>query len=265
MMRALIRTAGLAFALALGPLVGEIPEAHRRHFDEDGRLRWVPPPDPKVEELADGRLRIDDLILDPRSRSVLVPVALNARPDEELEYLLVHENGKVHESLLRTAVPPTYLHSALLLLGVEQTPKPGDDPETPDTAPPSQIDQTWLRQTRAPEGPPVRLELVLTPENGRTRAYPVEAFVTDLSRDAPIEASHWVYNGSRFNEGIFLAEVEGSFASLITDPAALVNYTGPGRTDDLNWVARAHPDAFPSQKAPLHLRLTLLDAAGRRE
>lgn len=265
MMRALAcitGIAGIALSFAFGPLSAEIPESHRRYFDEDGRLRWAPPPDPKVEKLADGRLRIDDLILDPRSRSVLVPVALNARPDEELEYLLVHENGKVHESLLRTEVPPTYLHTAMLLLGVEQT---TDAPKTADTAPPSQIDQAWLRQTRAPEGPPLRLELVLSPNSDKTRSYPIEAFVTDLSRDAPIEASHWVYNGSRFNEGIFLAEVDGSFASLITDPVALVNYTGPGRTDDLNWVARADPDASPAEQAPLYLRLTLLEEPRQRE
>ncbi len=249
-MTRLILLAGLA--MALGPLAADIPEEHQRYFDEDGRLRWVPPPEPVIEKLDDGRIRISELILDPQNRSVLLPVALNARPGEELEYVLVQELGKVHESLLRTAAPPTYLHTAMLLLGVERSPER-------QTAPPAQIDREWLGRTDAPSGPPVRLELLVPRDDGTYDAYPLEAFVTDLARDAPLEPAHWVYNGSAMNQGVFVAEVEGSFISLITDPMALINYTGPGRTNDLNWLARAHPAAFPSEETPLLLRLTLLD------
>jgi hypothetical protein len=256
MIRLLTFLTGFALALGCWPLVAEIPESHHRYFDEDGRLRWVPPPDPSVEKLADGRVRISDLILDPRNRSVLMPVAFNAQAEEELEYVLVQVNGKLHESLLRTDTPPTYLHAAMLLLGVKQSPKRENDPETD---PPPQIDQEWLQQTRAPNGPLVRLELVTVGENGEMNPYPLEDFLTDLSRDAPIESTHWVYNGSTFNRDVFVAEVEGSFISLITDPRALINYTGPGRTNDLNWVARKHPDAFQSGESPLYLRITLLD------
>ncbi|MFP4352888.1 MAG: YdjY domain-containing protein [Puniceicoccaceae bacterium] len=245
-----ILLAGLA--LGLWPAAAEMPEEHRRYFDEDGRLRWVPPPEPTVERLAGGRIRIADLIVDPRKRSVLVPVAFNARPGEELEYLLVHELGKVHESLLRTETAPTYLHTAMLLLGVERSPKR-------ESSPPAQIDREWLGRTDAPSGPAVRLQLLASREDGTSGTYALEAFVTDLSRDGPMEEGHWVYNGSALNEGVFVAEVEGSFASLITDPMALVNYTGPGRTDDLNWLARALPDDFPSGDPSLLLRLTLLE------
>jgi len=252
--------AGFLLALGLLPLSAEIPESHRRYFDDDGRLRWVPPPDPSVEELDDGRIRISDLILDPSSRSVLVPVTFNARPDEEVEYGLVHVNGKLHESLLRTDTPPTYLHTAMLLLGIEQSSEEGD---VPQSEPPSQINQSWLQQSRAPAGRAVRLELMTSGESGTIKPYQLEDFVTDLSRDAPIERGHWVYNGSAFREGVFVAEVEGSFVSLITDPMALINYIGPGRMNDLNWVARTHPDGFPAGDTPLHLRITVLDSPAR--
>ncbi len=77
---------------------------------EDGETRKPP-----VEKLDENRYRIGDVTIDKRTREIRFPALVNLR-EGILEYLIVHQNGKIHESLFRTETSPTNINLAFTLL-----------------------------------------------------------------------------------------------------------------------------------------------------
>ena len=63
---------------------------------------------------------------------------------------------------------------------------------------------------------------------------PIARFVYNRQTKTAME-SRWVYTGSHFEQGQFVAQRDGSIVSLINDPDALMNYAGPGRDNDDLW------------------------------
>jgi hypothetical protein len=51
----------------------------------------------------------------------------------------------------------------------------------------------------------------------------------------PWSSGSWVYNGSLIVHNRFLAQMDGSIVSLVTDPVALINNVGPGHDNDMIW------------------------------
>ena len=70
---------------------------------------------PTVNKLDETRCQIGGVIFDQKTREIRFPTKVNMT-EGQLEYLIVHENGKVHESLLSTTVSPTHLNLAFTLL-----------------------------------------------------------------------------------------------------------------------------------------------------
>ena len=93
---------------------------------QDGRSpvepKSLPLPDQKVEEVKpnveqidETKFRIGKITFDKKTREIRVPTRVNM-VDGLLEFLLVHQNGKVHESLLVTDASATNLNLAFTLL-----------------------------------------------------------------------------------------------------------------------------------------------------
>ncbi|MGF1449992.1 MAG: YdjY domain-containing protein [Opitutales bacterium] len=239
---------------------------------------WPAPEPAVIQPLTDGRVDVGGVIVDPKARTATVPVKLNLDAEftadftmdattglrrvsgEPVEYLLVHENGKSHESIFTTTVRPWALHTALLLLGLEQASKTADQVKAP-----SAIDDAFLATAPLPEGPIITIGLSL-PDGamavfpGSATVQPRAAWAAVWPTEPPVAiifgSNPWRYNGSYFIEQAFIAEVDGSFVSLITDPAALINSTHPLRTDDDRW--RANPNLLlePGDPAILVFRFS---------
>jgi hypothetical protein len=64
----------------------------------------------------------------------------------------------------------------------------------------------------------------------------------------------WVYTGSIIVQNKFLAQMDGSIISLVTDPVALVNNIGPGHDNDLIWEPNAAN--LPPRDAPIEVTIT---------
>jgi hypothetical protein len=59
-----------------------------------------------------------------------------------------------------------------------------------------------------------------------------------------------------FNEGHFLAQIEGAHAALVTYPAALINNPRKGSDNDQIWMVNTK--AVPAVKTPVDIIITLL-------
>lgn len=177
------------------------------------------------------RLRIGLVTLDKAARTVSLPATLNQR-EGIVEYALVHENGKIHEALLRTKASPRDLHLALLLLGAKPVPPDG----RADVA---------IRVSWESNGPALSLPLEhlveLTPDPGRA--------------GGPMPAGPWLFSGSAFTAAGYQAEAEGSHISLIADPVATLN--NPGKSRDRDDLHRPRTAVLPPADLPLTVTLRL--------
>ena len=69
----------------------------------------------------------------------------------------------------------------------------------------------------------------------------------------------WTYNGSRVEDGAFVADQELSIVAVITDPTALVNNPREGYDNDQIW--QIQEKAVPPIDTPVEISITLADPA----
>ena len=182
---------------------------------------------PPIEKISDGVMKIGEVTLDKNRMTVSFPGSVNM-DHGEVEYLLVQEGGKTHESLLATKALPFHVHVAMLLLGAKIPPQADVQP------PPSAISAAYLKNAPKPKGPDVMI-FVRWVEDGKTVAVHAEDLINDDATKNPMSRGPWVYNGSMVNRGVFLAQADRSIAALVIDPSALVNNERPDSNNDKVW------------------------------
>ena len=155
----------------------------------------------RVKEIRPGIYRVGDVTVDSKLGVVAFPAKVNQLVGL-IEYALVTETGKVHESFLSTRVRPSDIHAALLLLGAK---------------PPGQLN--------VEVGWKVGDKWVRKPISDCIGQYPLEAAserddkVTDKSFD--LKSRDWKWTGARLRAGKLTADVSGSILSLQPDTEAL--------------------------------------------
>ena len=201
-----------------------------------------------VRMVEPGLFEVGLVRLDQRRRCITLPATLNRRQGL-MEYFLVTTYGKTHESILKTQAEPYHIHLAMLLLGAHG-PGNADFPGSPPNGVPGPVVHP---SGQAIPGDKVAIEVTWKTTAGQTRRS-----AEDLIRknDTPTNMAQgwWVYNGSLIVNNKFLAQMDGSLISLVTDPVALVNYTGPGHDNDLIWEPNV-PN-LPPPNVPVEVTIT---------
>lgn len=177
-----------------------------------------PPTKPPIKEIGGGVWEVGRVRLNKNEGAVEFPAVINM-DNGIAEYLLVHVNGKIHESVLRTDIDPYQIHVAMLLLGAKGL---GTNafPETPEG--------------RIP-GEAVTIEIVWK-DGKKEKRMAADELIRDVKRKETMTKGAWVYNGSLQFEGMFAAQQTGSIVSVITDPEAMINNPRSMRDNDENWV-----------------------------
>jgi hypothetical protein len=207
-----------------------------------------PPATPILREVSPGIYEIGPVRLDQKAHTVTLPGILNMN-DGNLEYLLVTNQGSTHESLLESDVSPSDLHFAMLLLGAK-----GSGAQSGDL-PPGQIDSKYLKTAPKLKGDNITIT-VRWKAGDEEKSAPVEDWIINTDTKKTMERGPWVYNGSMFNDGHFLAQLEGAHAALVTYPAALINNPRKGNDNDQIWTVNTK--AVPAVKTPVDIVITLL-------
>lgn len=184
-------------------------------------------PDSPLKKLGEEEFDLGGVHLNTREQSVSFPAFINLTdPNVMLEYVLVHDTGKTHESLLRTDREPYFVHLAFLFLGVEpsaEPPAPGQDPFATKGGRDVDIFVEYEAEDQGKE------------ESVRV---PLNEWIRNGEKKALMKAGPWFYNGSYFHDAAFLAQREGSIVSIIEDSSALINNPRVGRNNDEIWFAR---------------------------
>jgi hypothetical protein len=209
-----------------------------------------PPVLPAMEELSPGVYQIGKLHLDKNTNTVTFPAVLNMDAGN-LEYLLVTRQGSAHESLLVTEVQPNDLHFAMLLLGAKgagvYTPAAAD-------APPPQLDATYLKHAPQLKGDALTITASWK-KDGAEKTAPVEDWLFNSETNKPPPRGPWIYTGSMFADGKFLAQIEGCFAALVTNPSALINNPRKGNDNDQIW--EPNKKLVPPRDTPIEVAIHL--------
>ncbi len=153
-------------------------------------------------------------MLDPRVGSLTIPCKVNMARGM-VEYVLVTEWGKCHESMLRTDSAPHHIQAALLLLGAKSRPIGQPRAKGEKDADPARLT--------------ARVEWDLN--GGRVESRPLgDCYVfgrrgeTSAGRPGGGELH---FNGSKVVPAGFMANQEGSVISLVGDDLAVLNDAVP--------------------------------------
>lgn len=187
-------------------------------------------PEGSVKKVGETVYRIGEVEFDAKTREIRFPVTVNMREGGPIEYLLVQERGKVHESIFTTVVSPLSLQVAMKLLHYQSG--YGD------------VFNRLLRSevlekeggTEADRGDSV---IFTFQAEGGEKAVPVYEFVIDGESAEAMTPGGWIYTGSVVDEGTFMAEAEGSIIAIYLDHLALFNMTREGADVDERWGARS--------------------------
>lgn len=173
---------------------------------------------PAVKLLSPGKFEIDGCRIDIEENLLTFPAVVNIdKNDLILEYLLVENSGKLHESLLKTNVSPYAIQISLLLLGLKG----------------SQSPLAEQGESRTPEGTRVAIR-VSWQENGKNKSASLHEWI--LNKNKPLTDIPWVFTGSYIHEnGLFAAQVEKSIIAIFHDPAAIIDHQFPEGNSDTIW------------------------------
>ena len=171
---------------------------------------------------------VGHITVDKKTRTVRFPAVVNLS-EGALEYLLVTDKGKTHESLFSTTISPFQLNIAMLLIGGSPTREIAE-------LPPAQISAGTLKSAPEIKGDPVEILVAWTPrDTGEPQQIDATEWIGCRLLKTPVATGPWIYTGSAIYKKRFLAQEDGSIIALVTDPAALINNPRPGHDDDTVW------------------------------
>lgn len=191
---------------------------------------------PPVIRVDGERVYLGKITIIPTKQRLELPARINLS-EELIEYVLVEEKGKVHESLLVTQVPAMDLQLALLMItprnpGTQDSVKPG-----PGQAQASLAD--------------IEMHLEWHDTISGLQELPLEEFILQDPPKRPMQPTKWRFQTAKHREGKLEATVTGSLITIIRSDDAIIAYPGQDRENDEIWFA--NKATTPAVGTPINL------------
>ncbi len=206
-------------------------------------------PEARVTKIGEHTYQLGEIRFDAKTREVRVPTVMNLREGGPIEYLLVHENGAVHEALLTTSVRGLHLQIVLKLLRYRS----GEGDLFDAFLPEEERRQKIETGVKSELGDPLSL-VVAWEKDGETHEHPVTDWVLDAETGKAMTDEPWILTGSHTMNGHFLADTEGSLVGVYLDQVALFNMKREGAENDERWGANADLTPEVGQRVTLIFR-----------
>lgn len=165
-------------------------------------------------KVSEGVFRVGQVLIDKNKKEVSFPAKIETKTGL-IEYLAVNGEGKGYESIFTTEARPIHLQVALIMLGFEygQNINIRNDPADPKGS---------------------RVEIFV--EDGGKR-FSMKDIIYDRVRKNGLEGGDFVFTGSKFVAGSYLAEQEGSLIATFKDPGAVIVYNNTTPADITGYSA----------------------------
>jgi hypothetical protein len=145
---------------------------------------------------------------------------------------------KAHETVVVTEVKPSEVQRGLEQLGLKPG-KPSSGPEEP-------------------EGPEVKLSLVLMGPSGRERVVPMEKAIVDLRTGRSLPELSWRFTGSSMRQPdpnsptkIYGADLTGTFATIYPVTSETVIQAALGINDQSSLKLELNKNVVPEENTPV--------------
>lgn len=202
---------------------------------QDGNASILKEQAPKIERVSPGVYRVESILLDKNKNQVSFPAVVN-QVHGLVEYGIVHENGKTHESLFRTKVRPIHLNFVLLLAKLK--PAKGF------------IENLWAEKPKPMDLRAHTVSIDVSWDfNGSKGIAPLRSLALNAKDDQPIEPNAFVFTGSKFLGSDFQAESTGSILAVYADDSAMFNSADYDSNNDDVWYA--NKKALPVLETPV--------------
>ncbi len=201
------------------------------------------PVQPSVRQLDGTTFQVGEVTFDKKSREIRFPTRVNMT-EGLLEFLVVHENGKIHEALLATKISPTDLNLAFTLLRYP--------PSRELYRVPTHTGEEPVAEPKVPAAVRAAARVAIEVEwreGERTRRVPVNEWIQHEVTASAMAAGPWVYGGSNFEGGKYMPEVTGDVAAIFLSNAAILNYPGDDNFNDDVWTP--YPKRVPTEGTPV--------------
>lgn len=207
-----------------------------RLFSEDNVTKL-----PEIIKISDGIYQFGDIMIDRKSNTIEIPAITN-QISGLVEYGIVHEDGKIHESLFRTKIRPQILHTSLLLLKAKPVA--------------SFFENLWSDEPKVVNYDNYCFDIFVNWEmNGTKFNKTFEKLSINQNRKQSVEKKSFIFTGSRVIEGTFLAETSGSILAIYADDNAILNNSDYDSANDDVWIA--NKEEMPPLELPVMIRFHL--------
>ena len=196
---------------------------------------------PSLQRIGDDKFRFGKVVIDKKNRILELNATSNQR-NGLIEYALVHESGKTHESLFRTKVRPQILHACFLLLRHPQEDR--------------FFENLWSENPKKLDFSKSRIKTeVEWDHNGSPLICTLEKLCLNTKNKNSLKKGAFIFNGSKKIENSYLAEISGSMIAVYADEEAVINSTDHDSNNDDVWIA--NEKQMPELELPVLLRFLL--------
>ena len=153
-----------------------------------------------------------------------------------LEFFCCRNNSNEHESVLRSPVLPSDMHTALLAIGLQ--------PGKPVTY--SEALKKWF----PPQGPPMHISCEWQDKAGKIVSLPAYRMMRDTRTKKPMPALNWVFAGSRvMPDGKYAADGTGYLVSVVNFDLTVIDIPdiASNANEALEW--ERNPETSPPKGA----------------
>ena len=172
----------------------------------------------RIKTLGNNEYELGGITFNGATREVRVPCLVNMS-EGALEYAVVHETGKTHESLLKTTAQAIDLQVALLLTHYQ----PGHTGlfwYEKDEKVRKKMEETT---PKTPGGNLLQL-FVEWQDGAAKKRVPLREWIIDpRTKKEPTSFDHWIFNGSMIQESGFSAQIYGNTVGIYYDVTAIIN------------------------------------------
>lgn len=203
----------------------------------------------RIKKLSATEYELDGIKINAATREVRIPTQTRLK-QAPLEYMLTTETGKTHETVLTTAVTPTAIQVAMLLVNYQ--------PATEGLltkVPAEERPKIWKEEPPKNKGAN-RVKITVEWKAGtETKTSPLSQWVQNADvRKPPPDLDTWIFNGSYIDERGFIGQHEGSIIAVWLDRGAIFNSPAEGNWRDDLWISL--PANIPDEGTPVTLIIT---------
>ena len=196
-----------------------------------------------VKQVSPNEFEIGGIHFNSLTREIRVPTVVNFK-QLPIEYMLVHETGKTHESVLKTTISPADLQVAILLCHYEPGTEGLAHPDAPK-------DLTPIKPLALKTPGANRMTITVEWKAGtEIKHAPLSDWMLDINtRKPPPDLDTWIFSGSYVDQDGFAAQAQGSIIATYLDRNAMINSPARGNWDDTVWIS--NPASIPDEGTPV--------------